>query len=259
MFRYNAIRLQVNSNKEYIFAFDDKKTAEKILEKLKATCTNSIEKQREELHKYQQMWTNGWLSNFDYLLLLNKLANRSFWDISQYPIMPWVLKQYSSSELDLENPRVFRDLEKPIGALNEDKLDKYKAKYYEVLKQNSDEQPYMYSTHYSSSGIVLYYLVREIPPQILRLQNGGFGPADRIFFDIEMCWNNCINILSDLKELIPEFYSGDGQFLVNRYKWELGLNHLSEKVEDVVLPNWAESPSDFVMKMRQALESDYVK
>lgn len=127
-----------------------------------------------------------------------------------------------------------------------------------MLKQGTDEEPYMYSTHYSSSGIVLYYLIRNIPSQILRLQNGGFGPADRIFFDVEMWWNNCIKTFSDLKELIPEFYSGNGDFLINKHGWELGLNHLSEKVEDVVLPNWAESPCDFVMKMRQVLESEYV-
>ena len=136
------------------------------------------------------MWINGWISNFDYLLLVNKMANRSFCDVSQYPVMPWVLKQYGSSELDFENPRIYRDLEKPIGALNEDKLEKFKGKYFEILKQNTDEQPYMYSTHYSSSGIVLYYLMRKVPSHILRLQNGGFGPSDRIFIDVEMCWNN---------------------------------------------------------------------
>jgi hypothetical protein len=92
-----------------IFWFDDRHTAESVLERLREINPNSIEKLRDELAKYQQMWVNGWLSNFEYLMLLNKLANRSFWDISQYPIMPWVLKQYSSSELDLENPRVSVD------------------------------------------------------------------------------------------------------------------------------------------------------
>jgi uncharacterized Fe-S center protein len=106
MFRYNAIRLQINSSQDIIFAFDDKLTAETILEIIRESWGNSIEKLREELQKYQQMWVNGWISNFDYLMLLNKLANRSFCDISQYPIMPWVLKQYSTSELDLDNPRV---------------------------------------------------------------------------------------------------------------------------------------------------------
>ena len=78
MFSYSAIRIQINSDKELIFSFEDKQTAEAVLERLRDNCPNSIEKLREELHKYQQMWVNGWISNFDYLLFLNKLANRSF-------------------------------------------------------------------------------------------------------------------------------------------------------------------------------------
>lgn len=78
MFSYSAIRIQINSDKELIFSFEDKKTAETVLERLRDNCPNSIEKLREELPKYQQMWVNGWISNFDYLLFLNKLANRSF-------------------------------------------------------------------------------------------------------------------------------------------------------------------------------------
>ena len=37
----------------------------------------------------------------------------------RYPIMPWVVSDYTSSKLDLENPAVFRDLSKPMGALNQ--------------------------------------------------------------------------------------------------------------------------------------------
>ena len=39
----------------------------------------------------QQQWLDNKLSNFDYLMLLNIQANRSFNDISQYPVFPWVL------------------------------------------------------------------------------------------------------------------------------------------------------------------------
>lgn len=35
MFSYKAIRLQVNSSQEFIFCFDDKQTAEAVLEKLR--------------------------------------------------------------------------------------------------------------------------------------------------------------------------------------------------------------------------------
>jgi hypothetical protein len=49
-----------------------------VIERLREINPNSIEKLRDELAKYQQMWVNGWISNFEYLMLLNKLANRSF-------------------------------------------------------------------------------------------------------------------------------------------------------------------------------------
>ena len=102
-------------------------------------------------------------------------------DISQYPVFPWVLQDFSSDELDLTNERVFRDLRRPVGALDEDRLDHYRQKYYEIVRSDPDEhsqKPFMYSTHYSSSGITLYYLIRLFPAYILRLQTGGFGPAD---------------------------------------------------------------------------------
>lgn len=98
----------------------------------------------------------------------------------------------------------------------------------------------MILSHYSTPGIVLYYLIRNVPSYILRVQNEGFfGPPDRIFYDIGSTWYNGLKVLSDNKEIIPEFYFGTGEFMVNNYKLELGLNHLDEKVGNVTLPSWA--------------------
>jgi hypothetical protein len=33
-------------------------------------------------------WQNGEMSNFDYLMYLNSLADRSFNDLAQYPVFP---------------------------------------------------------------------------------------------------------------------------------------------------------------------------
>lgn len=37
-------------------------------------------------------------------------------DLSQYYVMPWVLKDYESPVLNLEDESIYRDLSKPIGA-----------------------------------------------------------------------------------------------------------------------------------------------
>ena len=41
---------------------------------------------------------------------LNTIAGRTFNDLSQYPIFPWVIMDYTSSKLNLDNPKTFRDL-----------------------------------------------------------------------------------------------------------------------------------------------------
>ena len=48
---------------------------------------------------YTLQWQRGLLSNYQYLLHLNTLADRSCNDLSQYPVFPWVVSDYSSSEL----------------------------------------------------------------------------------------------------------------------------------------------------------------
>jgi len=55
------------------------------------------------------------LSNYDYLIALNKYGNRSFKDPSQYPVFPWVIQDYESEELDLEDERIYRNFKKPMG------------------------------------------------------------------------------------------------------------------------------------------------
>jgi hypothetical protein len=51
-------------------------------------------------------------------MLINKFSGRTYNDLNQYYVFPWVLSDYNSSRLDLSNREVFRALSLPIGALN---------------------------------------------------------------------------------------------------------------------------------------------
>ena len=50
----------------------------------------------------------------------------------QWPVFPWVLADYTSPVLDLNSPGSFRDLSKPIGALNPQRLESYRFRFKEM-------------------------------------------------------------------------------------------------------------------------------
>lgn len=80
------------------------------------------------LHRVMMAWQLGKISNFDYLLYLNLAAGRSFNDLAQWPVFPWVLRDYSSAVLDLTRDETFRDLSKPVGALTPARLEVFRQR-----------------------------------------------------------------------------------------------------------------------------------
>eukprot|EP01036_Dinobryon_divergens_P053556 gene53556-71580_t len=86
----------------------------------------------------------------------------------------------------------------------------------------SSPPPFLYGTHYSTPGYVLFFLARVAPEHMLCLQGGKFDSPDRMFSSMAGCWESCLNNPADLKELIPEFFCGDGEFLLNASDLELG-------------------------------------
>ncbi|XP_055000406.1 lipopolysaccharide-responsive and beige-like anchor protein isoform X1 [Sorex araneus] len=204
-----------------------------------------------------QRWQHREISNFEYLMFLNTIAGRSYNDLNQYPVFPWVITNYESEELDLTLPSNFRDLSKPIGALNP-KRAAFFAERYESWED--DQVPkFHYGTHYSTASFVLAWLLRIEPftTYFLNLQGGKFDHADRTFSSISRAWRNSQRDTSDIKELIPEFYYLPEMF-VNFNNYNLGVMDDGTVVSDVELPPWAKTSEEFVRINRLALESEFV-
>ncbi len=128
--------------------------------------------------------------------------------------MPWVVADYTSPTLDLSDPATYRDLSKPIGALNPSRLAEFRQRYAELQQMMAqpdgggagkggknggkakngggkggaagraappgappplDTPPFLYGCHYSSPGYVVFYLMRSDPQLMLRLQVGQAG------------------------------------------------------------------------------------
>ncbi|CAL5427585.1 unnamed protein product [Camellia sinensis] len=209
---------------------------------------------------FSKRWQNGEISNFQYLMHLNTLAGRGYSDLTQYPVFPWVLADYESEILDLSDPKTFRRLDKPMGCQTLEGEEEFKKRYE---SWDDPEVPkFHYGSHYSSAGIVLFYLLR-LPPfstENQKLQGGQFDHADRLFNSIRDTWLSAAGKgnTSDVKELIPEFFYMP-EFLENQFNLDLGEKQSGEKVGGVVLPPWAKgSAREFIRRHREALESDYV-
>lgn len=174
----------LNSHEEDNDNNDDRSSTDSKKKIVKVICHTDA----SFLKQVIQYWMKGILSNFDYLLALNSAAGRSFHDLSRYPVFPWVLNDYESSKLDLKDIslntqggisemkedikiNMFRDLTKPIGALNQERLDQFKERW-KSMEDMEDVASFLYGTHYSAPGYCLYYLVRLMPEHMLCLQTG---------------------------------------------------------------------------------------
>ncbi len=125
-FRPESIELYLASGKTVLLRFEnglkDVKDMLNICKKAIAegsfveSNTSKRNRRRDEL---VLLWQSHKISNFEYLMQLNVLAGRTYQDLEQYPVFPWILADYGSEYLDLSKKETFRDLSKPMGALNE--------------------------------------------------------------------------------------------------------------------------------------------
>lgn len=277
MLKNTALELFLSSGKTILLAFNKTKDRNDVYAILRK-WTHPINLQDggdadgDKLKAIMASWQHGEITNFEYLMELNKLAGRTFNDLMQYPVFPFILADYYSHELDLKNPKSFRKLCYPISIQNEEKTKKYVDTYNFLQSEcargpftpglpQQFSKPYHYGSHYSNSGIVLHFLVR-VPPfteMFLAFQGRNFDIADRTFRKLATSWLlSSSESATDVKELIPEFFYFP-EFLVNQERLAFGECQDGTVVDNVDLPPWAQDdPRLFVLKHRQALESAYV-
>ncbi|CAD8102475.1 unnamed protein product [Paramecium sonneborni] len=255
-----AIEIFVHRQNYFLNFFKNEKQQEFIqeLKRKKIQVIDPIEEFKKR--NYQQNWVGGHYSNFEYLMIVNTFSGRTYNDLSQYFIFPWVISNYRSQQIDFSwrnGSNTLRDLKLPMGAISkkpEQILKEYKERNLEDMDEN-----FMYGSHYSNAAIVFNYLIRLEPFNELHfsLQKNKFDVADRLFQRMDILWENSIK--QDNKELIPEFYYMP-EFLQNINLFDFGTSQTKKKVSDVELPKWVKTQTaeEFVYRMRQALESDAV-
>jgi hypothetical protein len=205
-------------------------------------------------------WMNHEMSNFEYLMQLNALSGRSYKDLTQYPVFPWIISDLKSDVLNMKNPKQFRDLSKTIGSLGSDQRINCFVERFDSADPFNPVPKYHFGSHYSSPAIILQYLIRLAPftQGAIQLQSGKFDLADRLFSSLEESYKGATDEISDVRELIPEFYYLP-EFLLNFERLDFGKTQLGVRIDNVECPKWSKvNPYRFVALLRQALESEIV-
>ena len=93
-----------NDGKTYFFNLYREELQSQFIRKLKELNSSilAILDRSKDFQKfdYQSKWVEGHISNFEYLMILNTFAGRSYNDINQYPVFPWIIKDYTSKTID---------------------------------------------------------------------------------------------------------------------------------------------------------------
>ncbi|XP_035218581.1 WD repeat-containing protein 81-like, partial [Stegodyphus dumicola] len=194
-----------------------------------------------------QDWVNGIISNYDYLIALNKLAGREKDNPHSHYVMPWIM--------DFSVPDGgWRDLSKSKFRLNkgDKQLDLIYESATEITGTNlscssasiPQDSAVMVAHHTSEvlADITYYvYKARRMPKSFLcHHVRQKWVPAE---------YPATIERLQEWTpdECIPEFFSDPTIFY-----------SIHPDLSDLGVPSWCKSPEDFIKKHREALEGYHV-
>ena len=123
-----GLEIFVANRSSVMFAFTDRRTVEKvvnILPKVGVGPRYGLPQNRhtslassQQLFRSSNMtqkWQRREISNFEYLMYLNVVSGRSYNDITQYPVFPWILCNYHDEKFKLDSAEFYRDLSKTMG------------------------------------------------------------------------------------------------------------------------------------------------
>jgi len=222
---------------EFISIFSQNPGSIKIISDLKTEFKNK---------GFTKQWLNNKISTLAYLLFINKYSCRSYNDVNQYPVFPWLII-YGDKE---------RDLRYTIAAQDEDSRMKLK----ELFTFSSPNFPYHYTTHFSNASFLIYYLIRINPftDNQITLQVDKFDVPDRQFNSLDEI-QKILFSTSQPREVIPEFFIST-EFFYNYNCNFFGLkNNTNYVINDLINKKGFSSPLEYVLNNEVLLESPKFK
>ena len=221
----------------------------------------------DNLQFFCEKWQKGFYSNFVFLMLINFFSNRSYSDIYNYPIFPWL---FNYLELNADKKPKIRDLNLPLAqiSINDNKISQNRLKYYNNKynkKKKNIKKPNLivYESNYSNPFNTTFYLIRTIPFSFLALEfkidDNNKNNINKINTKIFNSYNESffynLTLNDFIYELIPEIYYLP-ENLINLNKISFNNKEINN-FSDVELPE-KNNNYEFIYKLSKELESKNV-
>ncbi|XP_078593902.1 WD repeat-containing protein 81-like [Branchiostoma floridae x Branchiostoma japonicum] len=211
-----------------------------VVKNNQVTTTKDLTWEESELRSLTHKWVHRRMSNFDYLMVLNRFAGRRMCDPNHHPVLPWIM--------DFTQPQGgWRDLTRSKFRLNkgDHQLDLMYESDNVVPSVSHDVGSHAHVPHHITdvlSDITYYvYKARRMPKTVLCTNvRSNWVPEE-----YPMSMQRIYEWSPD--ECIPEFFSDPTIF-----------QSLHTDLPDLEVPSWCSSPQDFVEKHRAALESEFI-
>jgi len=251
-----------SSRKEcFLFCFKDFTHSYLMSKFLLISYPNSIfiqtKKPSSELSdlKLTTKWQNYEISTFEYIMWLNLLSGRSFNDTRIYPLFPLIIHDMEKPKYEIDDEIFYRDFSRNIIYLSPNQVNTIQER---IQFDDDMDKVSQHSSFVSNPFVVCHYLIRLEPFTTIhiRLQDGRFDNPNRQFFSLIDMIKRLKNPAAAAREIIPEFFYLVELFY-NTNGFQIGVS--SKGRTDIVdMPEWSESPVDFVNKFRLSLESKHV-
>ena len=138
VYNYNKSGCEIfkTLNKSFYFKFKNEEISEKFYNEIRTIINQNEEDLYQIFSIHQDEWKKNKISNLEYLMWLNIFSNRSYRDITQYPIFPWILENYDLNNKTLEHIK-YRDFKLALGMMELNEKGKKRKNdyknYYDIM------------------------------------------------------------------------------------------------------------------------------
>ena len=228
-----SVEIFMKNGKSYFLNFFNTNLSEKVFDIFYKLNQKLLLKNKKEfiiskdikadIKKILSLYKKGEMTNYEYLLHLNKLSTRTYNDLTQYPIFPWlilkieilyditntdnsiIINSLANNDKNENQKNYIRDLKYPVSMQNPAKREQEILKYLDEFK--TSKYAYHCGTHYSTSSYIFYYLMRINPygENLIKLQNYKQENPNRMFLSFKET-QLILETSTDNRELIPDIY-----------------------------------------------------